>query len=423
MLHPRRLQGRTDTDTVFSTVKSLRRYFCVQFLCHVKSDFLFIRCMQRESHSHRAYQDYIREVEASETIVTDNSKTQTGKKWETTSRNVMTKQRKFVPYNQNESKVERRIQDAKHKTTMLLQRSGAPLVFWCYALIFVVDCLNHIAKKMLNWKTSSEVLNGDTADISPFRFKFWQPVKFYDTAGFPQSRWVMARFLGIAWDTGDQFTFRVWSEPDGDWTKGSEFTRNVVRTRNEDEIPKISEEPDTSQFKFQRKTRTKKRKRGKNDVFELRDIPELEEATNGESDGVLNVEQDVSLDVHHRVLDEDNEPVEAGGNGETTDNTTTTQNKNVSSTAEPRPESGVTSEEEESTVQEEPIEMTREVNNHFQTNDEATGIGGSNVMEIKSHDWKFGHLHFKVLWSSGDTSWEPYARRLPQVDCEIYCDE
>ena len=217
--------------------------------------------MQRESHSHGAYQDYIREVGASETIVTDSSKTQTGKKWETTSQNVMTKQRKFVPHNQNESKVERRIQDAKHKTTMLLQRSGAPLVFWCYALIFVIDCLNHIAKKMLNWRTSSEVLNGDTADISPFRFKFWQPVKFYDTAGFPHSRWVMVRFLGIAWDTGDQFTFRVWSEPDGDWTKGSEFTRNVVRARNEDEMPKTSEEPDTSQFKFQRNTRTRKRKR------------------------------------------------------------------------------------------------------------------------------------------------------------------
>ena len=35
--------------------------------------------MQRESQSHGAYQDYIREVGASEVVVTDNSKTQTGK--------------------------------------------------------------------------------------------------------------------------------------------------------------------------------------------------------------------------------------------------------------------------------------------------------------------------------------------------------
>ena len=73
--------------------------------------------MQRESHSHGAYQDYIREVGASEMIVTDNSRTQTGKKWKKTSREVITKQRNFTPYNQNESKVERRIGDVKHKTT------------------------------------------------------------------------------------------------------------------------------------------------------------------------------------------------------------------------------------------------------------------------------------------------------------------
>jgi len=69
----------------------------------------------------------------------------------------MTKQRRFTAYNQNESKIERRIQYIKHKTVLVLQRSVAPLVFWCYGLIFVVDCLNHIPKKSLGWRTSSEV--------------------------------------------------------------------------------------------------------------------------------------------------------------------------------------------------------------------------------------------------------------------------
>ena len=45
---------------------------------------------------------------------------------------------------------------------------------------------------------------------------------------FPQSQWVMGRFLAIAWDSGDLFTFKVWSEPDGKWQKGGEFVRNVV---------------------------------------------------------------------------------------------------------------------------------------------------------------------------------------------------
>ena len=112
----------------------------------------------------------------------------------------------------------------------------APLIFWCYALIFVVDCLNHIAKKPLGWRTSTEVLNGDTADISPFIFRFWQPVNFMDKGNFSESRWTMGRFIGIAWDTGDIFNFKVWSEPDGDWKKGRELVRNVVCARYESEI-------------------------------------------------------------------------------------------------------------------------------------------------------------------------------------------
>ena len=97
MLHPRRLKGRTYTDTLFSTVKSIRGYLCVQIFCHVKLDFLFVRCIQRESNSHGTYQDYIHEVGDPEMIITENSKTQTGKEWEKTSRHVMTKQRKIYP--------------------------------------------------------------------------------------------------------------------------------------------------------------------------------------------------------------------------------------------------------------------------------------------------------------------------------------
>ena len=57
---------------------------CAAFV-HVLYDFIFIRCMLREKNSHEAYQDFIREVGAPEVIVTDNSKTQIGKKWEATN--------------------------------------------------------------------------------------------------------------------------------------------------------------------------------------------------------------------------------------------------------------------------------------------------------------------------------------------------
>ena len=408
MLHPRRLKGRTDTDTFFSTVKSIRGYLCVQIFCHVISDYLFVRCMQRESHSHGAYQDYIREVGASETITTDNSKTQTGKKWEKTSRDVVTKQRKFTPHNQNESKVERCIQYLKHKVTLVLQGAKAPLKFWCYAMIFVVDCLNHVAKKPLGWRTSTEVLNGNTADISPFRFKFWQPIKFLDPGQFPESRWTMGRFLGIAWDTGDLFTFKVWSEPDGRWKKGQELVRNVVHTRNEDEMPTDpEEEPDLTQFCFQGMYRTKKRKRNKEFVYELRDIPEGE---------VEDTTDDVNIDVDDDVAMQDASADSSNGDSTTTasqsgsenpggekegiaaaqSRTTTTQQQKFHVQAEP------TQHPEENEV----IDSVKEVNDHFSRPDEAEGIGGSCVEEIIGHDWRLGVVHFKVSWSGGNTTWE-----------------
>ena len=33
--------------------------------------------------------------------------------------------------------------------------------------------LKSCSKKTLGWRTSTEVLNGNTANISPFRLKFW----------------------------------------------------------------------------------------------------------------------------------------------------------------------------------------------------------------------------------------------------------
>ena len=414
MLYPRRLKGRTDTDTFFSSVKSTRGYLCVQIFCHVISDFLFVRCMQREAHSHGAYQDYIREVGASELITTDNSRTQTGVLWEKTSRQVMTKQRRFTPYNQNQSKVERRIQDVKHKTTLVLQRAKAPLVFWCYALTFVVDCLNHIAKKSLGWKTSTEVLNGDTADISPFRFKFWQPIKFMTKSQFPESSWEMGRFLGIAWDTGDLFTFKVWSEPGGDWSKGSEMTRNVVRARHESEMPIDEQIPDLSQFKFQKKYKTKKRKRNKEFVYELRDVPdgaiETENTTNENNGEEVEIEVEGLMEPQETDLmtnQDDNSTADPGGNEEeinpdnrTTPKPNTKQKQKFPRPAEPTPGAGTPSEEDDH------IESIKEVNDHLSRPDEAEGIGGSWVTEIIAHDWRLGQAHFKAQWNGGQTTWE-----------------
>ena len=144
---------------------------------------------------------------------------------------------------------------------LVLQHDVAPLILWCYALIFVVYCLNNIAKKPLVWEKYLEMLNGYAANISPSRFVFWQPVKLFDELSLTNSRWLMYRFIIIAWEKGDQFTFKIWSEHGGDWSKVQEYTPNVVRPVHVSKMHNTSEEvPDMYPFKFQNKVNTNKQK-------------------------------------------------------------------------------------------------------------------------------------------------------------------
>jgi hypothetical protein len=51
-LHPRRVPGRTDSDTFFVSSKSIRSFACVQIFYCVVSCFTYVRGMKQEAHSH-----------------------------------------------------------------------------------------------------------------------------------------------------------------------------------------------------------------------------------------------------------------------------------------------------------------------------------------------------------------------------------
>jgi hypothetical protein len=202
-LHPKRVIGRTDLDTFFSSVKSIANYTCVQLFFSVETKFLYPKFMRKESHLHGAYQDFARNVGAPNILLTDNAQTQIGLKWTTTSRNNATKQVNSVPHNQHQNQLERKVSDVN----LTLRQSNAPLIFWCFCLIFIVDCLNHTSVKALDWRTPKEKQDSHTPDISSFRFKFWEPVWYYEpTAKYPAPNFLAGRFVGIAWDHGDAFT-------------------------------------------------------------------------------------------------------------------------------------------------------------------------------------------------------------------------
>ena len=123
------------------------------------------------------------------------------------------------PYNQHQNPAERRYQDVKRATNVLLDRTGAPAYTWLEAITYVCFILNVSSNESLGWKTPYHVLFGQTPDISElFQFEFWEPVCFatgeqldsYSKPNFPStSHEKQGRFVGFSDTVGDKFCYKI----------------------------------------------------------------------------------------------------------------------------------------------------------------------------------------------------------------------
>jgi len=281
----------------------------------------------------------------------------------------------------------------------ILYECHAPVEFWCYCLIFAVDCHNYTSKESLGGKVPFTILNDDTPDISAFRFSFWQEIDYFDpNARFPESKWKSGRFLHIDFTSGDAFTFLIWTVDDnGNWTDGRELVRNIIRPRKFENVVENEAQIEEAykSFKFQKKVPTKKRKgRTKEIVYKLVNLEEIENVSDVSMSSTDSQQNDLVI----------GSPVE-GGSGHTTDTTTPEpilKNKlkrkyadisvaeSNESNSEETPESEVDlNATEEVTSEEEGVdfEMVDEVNDQYSQaiNDNKT-IGGSKTVNIVGHD-------------------------------------
>ena len=263
-LQNKRLEGRTCSDTFFSSVKSIRGFIGIQLFVHIASQFLYGAPLRRESESHGAYQDFNRDVGLANELLTDNAQTQTGKKWTATSRKNMTKQTTSAPHSQHQNPAERKVRDVKGRATFVMFRGGAPLPFWCYAVMFVIACWNVTARRKLDWQCPQTLLDGHTTDISHFRYPFFADLWYYEpTRKFPEDPWLPCKFIGFADKCGDKFTYKIWTMPKGDdnFTAGRELTRPIVLPRHKGQkapCPVTLLESDYSELTFESARQRKK---------------------------------------------------------------------------------------------------------------------------------------------------------------------
>jgi hypothetical protein len=420
-LHPRRLAGRTDSDTFFSSLKSIRGYTCAQLFFHIPTGFLFVRCMRLESHSHGAYQDYVRNVGAPNVLLTDNSRTQIGQKWTKTSRENITKQIQIAPHNQQQNQAERKIRDIKTRVLVALRYANAPIEFWCYCMMWIVDCFNHTAVQGLDWQTPKGLLDGTTPDISMFRFGFFEPIWYYEpTAKYPEPSFCPGRFVGIAWDHGDAFTYRIWTCPKGKWNGGIELIRNIVKPRD---TSSDTNGPDTQEYdlEFTLPTKSKKRKRTKAHkprTDTTSPIPTAEVLTHDSGYTPATLEQGWPPPSAPSIPPPRlSPPVVTFSDPVSTplDCTTPEEQGGPEEQEVTRGTDGNLEDDQDQTTTLTSIEMVDEVNDELaEGRIEETQVGGSNATTIDAHRWQSGQLQLRVLWDTGEPSWESF--RLMKVD-------
>jgi len=109
----RGLKGRTESDTFFSSIKSVYGFKCVQLFIHLITQFLWIGLLHRKKDNYGAYQDFIWEVGTPNVLLTDNAKSQIRRKWKEISHSNLTQHKCSTPNNQNKNQSECKIGDVQ----------------------------------------------------------------------------------------------------------------------------------------------------------------------------------------------------------------------------------------------------------------------------------------------------------------------
>ena len=231
-LREKRINDTFHSDTFFPSTTSIDGHTCSQLFLGRDTDYMYVQPMKTESHSHVALQDFGRKVGLPIGIKTDNAKTEIGSNWTNWCRQYCVSTKFTEPHSPWQNVAEQGIGDLGRMVRRCMSEFEAPLSRHSWCQKWCCDVRNHLASRKLEWRTAREKLTGETPDISVFRFHFWQPVEYFNhDIKQPGDGWMPGRFLGIAWDSGDDMTYFIETESHG---KGrpSVLTRSTVRPRD-----------------------------------------------------------------------------------------------------------------------------------------------------------------------------------------------
>ena len=239
-LNRRRLNETYSTDTLFASIPSIGGQTCAQIFVGKQSQFTALYGMRSESSGVQALEDFIRFFGAPNMLLNDNSQMQTGNAWTEVCRMYNIAQATIEAHQAHMNPAERRIQEVKKTTNVLLDRTGSPDELWLLCAMYVVFLLNHLSHKILDYRTPLEVAFGETPDISSLLSFRWYDDVFYLDADetFPHSKEKPGKFVGIAENCGDAMTYLILTED----TK-QVIARSVVRRADNPFAPNARSAP------------------------------------------------------------------------------------------------------------------------------------------------------------------------------------
>ena len=133
------------TDTFFSSEKALGGYTCAQLYVGKESPFTEIYGMKTKNQIPDTLQDFIGQWGAPSVLLSDSAKVETSKQIKEILRMYAFKDMQSEPNHQHQNYAERRIQEVKAASTIIMDKVGAPNCLWYHCLKYVVVLLNHLS--------------------------------------------------------------------------------------------------------------------------------------------------------------------------------------------------------------------------------------------------------------------------------------
>jgi hypothetical protein len=201
------------TDTVYSDTPAIDcGHTSAQFYCGMESLVCDVYGMKTDKQFVNTLKDNIRRRGAPNRLLSDRAQVKISNRVQDILRAYCIGDWQSEPY------PERRYQDVKRMSNVIMDRTGSPAYLWLLALTYICFILNFTASASLDFQTPITILTGSTSDSSILRrFSWYESVYFNaDKTGFPsESRKVLGHFVGFSETVGHGMTFQVLSADTG----------------------------------------------------------------------------------------------------------------------------------------------------------------------------------------------------------------